>query len=303
MWKWLCTHIKSDYIQFVADAFWSGNWDAELRQNKRAAALNRMRKKDIDLMLAMGTWAGQDFANNEHAVPTVVISASNPVRSNIAKSLDDSGFDHLNARVDPNRYQRQITFFYNTFRFQKLGIVYDKETLAGKSYAGIDDVNKNAIENGYEIIECHAPSSNTSQHVAKAAIVQCFTEIANKVDAVYITAHRGVTLDNLPALLSPLNAKGIPTFSQQGSEEVRHGVLMSMAQAGFKHVGRFHAETIARIFNGAKPRDLPQLYEEPPRIAINLKTASIIGYDPPMDILGAADEIYEEIQVAKAKSE
>ena len=304
MWKWLCTHIKSDYIQFVADAFWSGNWDAELRRNNRAAVLNRMRKlKDIDLMLAMGTWAGQDFANNEHAVSTVVISASNPVRSKITKSLDDSGFDHLNARVDPNRYQRQITLFYNTFRFQKLGIVYDKETLAGKSYASIDDVNKNAIENGYEIIECHAPSSNTSQHVAKAAIVQCFTEIANKVDAVYITAHRGVTLDNLPALLSPLNAKGIPTFAQQGSEEVRHGVLMSIAQAGFKHVGRFHAETIAGIFNGAKPRDLPQLYEEPPRIAINLKTASIIGYDPPMDILGAADEIYEEIQVVKAKSE
>ncbi len=34
----------------------------------------------------------------------------------------------------------------------------------------------------------------------------------------------------------------------------------------------------------------------PPKIAINLKTAEIIGYDPPVDVLGAADEIYQEIE-------
>jgi hypothetical protein len=123
------------------------------------------------------------------------------------------------------------------------------------------------------------------------------------VDAVYITAHRGVTLDNLPLMLAPLNAKGIPTFSQQNSEEVRHGVLMSISQAGFQFVARFHAETIAKIFNGAKARDLPQLFEDPLRIALNLKTASTIGYNPPVEILIVADEIFEEIQVFKAKTE
>jgi hypothetical protein len=71
---------------------------------------------------------------------------------------------------------------------------------------------------------------------------------------------------------------------------------MSISQAGFKYIGRFHAEIIAKVFNGAKPRQLEQLFEEPPRIAINLKTAEIIGYDPPVDVLGAADEIYQEIE-------
>lgn len=304
IWQWLCANTKSDYIQFVSDAYWSGNWDKDLRKKNRDAAMNRLNKtKDIDLMLAMGTWAGQDFANNEHAVPTVVISASNPLSSGIVKSIDDSGFDHLNARVDPARYQLQLSIFYDAFHFKKLGIVYDMETSEGKSYAGIDDVNKSAAKHGFEIIACHAPSANTSRKEAKAAIVKCYTEIAGKVNAVYITAHRGVTLDSLPALLAPLNAKGIPSFSQQGSEEVKHGVLMSIAQAGFKYIARFHAETIAKIFNGAKARNLPQLFEEPPRIAVNLKTASIIGYYPPMEILSVADEIFEEIQVSQAKTE
>ncbi|MGD9974307.1 MAG: ABC transporter substrate-binding protein [Desulfatirhabdiaceae bacterium] len=304
IWQWLCKNAKSDYIQFVADAYWSGNWNDALRKKNRDAALNRMRKtKDIDLMLAMGTWAGQDFANNEHSVPTVVISVSNPVSSNISKSIEDSGFDHLIARVDPDRYMRQLTLFYDAFHFKKLGIVYDRETQSGRSYAAIDDVEKSAIQNGFEVVACHVPSSNSSMSVTKADIVRCYTEIANNVDAVYITVHRGVTPDILPDILAPLYAKRIPTFSQQNSEAVRYGVLMSSAQTDFKFFARFYAETIAKIFNGAKPRDLPQLFEEPSRIAINLKTAAIIGYDPPIDILGVADEILKEIQDAPASTE
>ena len=52
---------------------------------------------------------------------------------------------------------------------------------------------------------------------------------------------------------------------------------------------------MANVFNGAKPRQLPQVFEGPPKVAINLKTAQIIGFDPPMVLLGAADEIYKEI--------
>ncbi len=53
---------------------------------------------------------------------------------------------------------------------------------------------------------------------------------------------------------------------------------------------------MAKILNGARPRQLDQVFEGPPKIAINLKTAQIIGYDPPVDVLGAADEIYQEIE-------
>ena len=104
---------------------------------------------------------------------------------------------------------------------------------------------------------------------------------------------RGITFKTLPKVLAPLIQEKIPTFSQYGSDEVKYGVLLSIAQAGFKYVGRYTAEVIAKIFNGAKPRDLDQVFEDPPKIAINLKTAIEIGYDPPVDILGAADEIYQ----------
>lgn len=50
-----------------------------------------------------------------------------------------------------------------------------------------------------------------------------------------------------------------------------------------------------KVLNGAKPRDIDQKWQDPPKIAINLKVAEIIGYDPPVDIMMAADEIYEQI--------
>jgi hypothetical protein len=78
-----------------------------------------------------------------------------------------------------------------------------------------------------------------------------------------------------------------------GSEEVKAGLLMSLAEAKKSYLGLFHAEVIARIFNGAKPRQLNQIWADPAKIALNLETTRQIGFDPPVDILLAADEVYE----------
>ena len=80
------------------------------------------------------------------------------------------------------------------------------------------------------------------------------------------------------------------------NKQVKYGFLASLSQAGFRYIGEFHAEITAKILNGAKPGELPQLFEEPPKIALNLKTAETIGFDPPVDIMLAADEIYKDIE-------
>ena len=110
---------------------------------------------------------------------------------------------------------------------------------------------------------------------------------------------RGVNLKNLPRLLRPIMKYNLPTFSQGGSDEVKHGLLLSVAQAGFRYVGRFHAETIAKVFNGAKPRDLHQVFDDPPLFALNVEVARLIGFDPPVELLVSANEIYLDIGVAK----
>jgi ABC-type uncharacterized transport system substrate-binding protein len=127
-------------------------------------------------------------------------------------------------------------------------------------------------------------------------MVECYQKLAPDIDAFYITAHVGVNIKNLPKLLAPLLKYNVATFSQNRTDEVKHGVLMSLAKQDFQHFGRFHAEIFARILNGAKPRDLPQVFESPQEIAINLETARRIGFRFPRDSLAGAKEIYNHIE-------
>ncbi|GJD65557.1 ABC transporter substrate-binding protein [Methylobacterium frigidaeris] len=291
-WQWLATRVDSRFIEFVADARYApGNFDASKRTKTRAELIGRLKeRRDLDLVLALGTWAGQDLATSEVTVPVIVASTSDPVGSKIVASAEDSGFDHLNAKVEPTRYHDQVELFWNTFGFKRLGVVYEDST-EGRSFAALPAVEAAARELGFEVVGCKAPFSNTAQAVVDQAAIACYRDLAVKADAVYVTVHRGVNAATLPAISQALITGRIPSFSMLGETEVRAGVLMSVAQSNYLYVGRFHAETIARIFNGARPRSLPQIWQAPAQIALNYTTAKAIGYVPPFDILVASDEI------------
>ena len=257
--------------------------------------INRLnQKKDIDLIIAMGTWAGKDLANNSHHTPTMVLTASDAVGAGIVKSNEDSGFDHVQAHVDPFRYERQVLIFHDIFKFNKLGVAYEN-SVNGRSYASIDLIEKVSKERNFDIVRCYTQSDIADQELAGKSVINCFEKLTPKVDAIYVTLQGGINSKTVPELVRITNKGHVPTFSQSGSEEVKYGFLLSNSTSGFKYVGLFHAKSIAKVFNGATPRQLEQVFEGPPKIAINLKTAEIIGFDPPMIILGAADEIYEEI--------
>lgn len=295
-WRWFAQNLDSDYIEFVPDAYYTaGDFDGDQRAATRTEILDRLQgDDDIDLVIAMGTWAGQDLRVEGLDVPVIVGSTSDPVGAGIIDSSEDSGMDHLHARVEVDRYQIQLRLFHDIVDFDRLGVVYS-DTREGRTYGGVDAVEQVASERGFEVVACDAPYSRLSQAEAEASAKACYDRIADQVDAIYVTVHRGVTSQSLPTIMDSINRALVPTFSMLGSGEVQRGVLMSIAQADFSHVGMFHAETIARIFNGATPRELPQEWSAPPKIALNLAAAERIGFDPPVDLLLASDEIYETI--------
>ena len=300
LWNWLANNAKSDYLEFVEDGYYSANWDDDQRRENKSSLLKRLKSQgksqsDIDLVIAMGTWAGLDLANNQHVVPTVVMSTSDPVESGIIKSKDDSGYDHVHARVDPYRYERQLRIFHDITKFKKLGIAFE-DSIYGRSYSAIDTVEKVAADIGFEVVTCHTKSDISDIGIASQSVIRCFEELAKKVDAIYVTIQGGVNTDSIPKLVEIANKNSIPTFSQLGSKEVQQGFLFSISRPGFKPAGLFLSATIAQIFNGAKPRQLRQLFEDSPSIAINLKTAEIVGLYLYADILAAADTIYRDIK-------
>ena len=200
-WNYLVKSAKSQYVEFVPDGYYAaGNFDPAKRMAVKAELTERLaKKKDIDLMIAMGTWAGQDLANGSIG-RDVVASTSDPIGSGIVKSALDSGLDHVHAKVEPGRYQRQIEMFHDFFHFKKLGIVYE-DSREGRTFGGVDAVEEAAKKRGFEIIRCNAPFNGVSKEQAQQGAARCYNEISRKGDAVYITVHQGVTLDNMPSIL------------------------------------------------------------------------------------------------------
>ncbi len=296
LWNWLANDAESDYLEFDEDGYYSANWDDDQRRENKSRLIKRLRSGDeINLVIAMGTWAGLDLANDEHSVPTIVMSTSDPVESGIIKSQDDSGYDHVHARVDPYRYERQLRIFYDIIKFKKLGIAFE-DSIYGRSYSAIDTVEKVAADIGFEVVTCHTKSDISDTDIASESVIKCFEELSKEVDAIYVTIQGGVNTESIPRLVEIANKNSIPTFSQLGSKEVEQGFLFSISRPGFKPAGLFLSATIAQVLNGAHPRQLKQVFEETPSIAINLKTAEIVGLYLYADILAAADTIYRDIK-------
>jgi len=293
LWGWLAKNISSAYIEFVPDAFFNAKWDQNNRVIAKKTIIDRVNnKKDIDLIIAMGTWAGVDLANNDHKTPIMVMSSTDPIESGIISSNEDSGYDHVFARVDPRRWERQIRIFHDTIRFKRLGIAYEDSPI-GRSYASIDMIESIAKERHFEIIRCYTKDDISNNTLADDSVLKCFENLAPQVDAIYVVQQLGVNPKTIPKLTTIANKHHIPTLSQLGSGEVKAGFLMSIGrQGGFIPVGRFLAISMAKIFNGAKPRQLNQVFEEEPAIILNLRTAEAIGLYLRAEILAAADEIF-----------
>ncbi len=296
IWNWMADNVQSNYTDFAADAYWSSGWDKKLREKNKENVIARLNnKKDIDIMLAFGTEAGQDIANNNHSVPTMLFSISDPLKSGIIRSPDDSGFDHIHARVDPKRYERQIRLFHKIIGFKKMGIAF-QNTKEGRSYAGIDYVKKHAGEAGFEVLECYNSYKISNQREMENGLLKCHQKLAPNIDAFFITPHAAMNSRSASKLLEPFFKHKIPTYSLSDYDLVKYGVLFSIAKPDFEDFGMFHAKIFAKILNGAKPRDLPQVFESPAQIAINLETAKKIGFFIPTDILAGAKEIHKHIE-------
>ncbi len=178
LWEWLVKNVKSRYLEFSADAYYSNNWNKEIREKTKMLLLQRLKEKqDIDLMLALGTWAGQDLANNGHSVPTLVCSVSDALASKIVNSAEDSGYDHIHARIDPSRNERQIRSFHDVIGFKKLGVAFE-DTVVGRSYAAISDIEKVAKDRNFEVITCYMKEDIPDRKDAEESAVKCAAELA-----------------------------------------------------------------------------------------------------------------------------
>ncbi len=293
MWLWLADNAKGR-VRFMRDGFYSAEWDGTARQALKEAVIERIRnRKDVDMVICMGTWAGLDMASEDLGIPVFSMSVTDAVAAGIVLSAEDSGKDNVHAQLEPGRFRRQLSMFHEIFKFKKLGVPFEN-TPDGRNTAAMDEIEATAKELGIELVTASAPLDVPNEEEAFRNLKGCVDSLLTSADALYLT-YTSTPMDRIPALMAPVLAAGLPSFAQAGPQLVEYGVLMSLAQASFDDIGLFEASAIAEVIAGRKPREVNQIFEPELGLAINLKAAMEIGWNPPLEILAAVDEIYQQI--------
>ncbi|WP_294555762.1 ABC transporter substrate binding protein [uncultured Mailhella sp.] len=293
MWLWLADHARGR-IKFLRDGHYSAEWDAVARKSIRESIIERVRnRKDVDMIIAMGTWSGLDMCSEDLGIPVFSMSVTDAVSAGIVDSAEDSGKDNVHAQLEPGRFRRQISMFHEIFHFKKLGVPFE-DTPEGRNTAAMDEIEQTAKDLGIELVLRSAPLDLPDPEMAFKNLQKCVQELSREADALYLT-YTSTSMDRIPELMVPVIEAGIPSFAQAGPQLVEYGVLMSLAQASFADIGQFEADAIAAVIGGKKPGEVSQIFEPELGLAINLKTAMRIGWNPPLEILAAVDEIYQQI--------
>jgi ABC-type uncharacterized transport system substrate-binding protein len=283
-----------DRIEFPGDAHFSPGWGDEHVAEYEKCAKELMERKDIDFIVSMGTVATKAILKlNNGKKPILAMAVADPLASGFIKNFHDSGIDNFTVRVEPDRWKIMFEIFHDVVHFKRLGIMYC-DTKSGRAYTNVKEAREVAKKRGFTLVEYNKLSSAESLEECEKGLNWL---LSKGIDAFFIPPLNGFDWkkNDVERLMKKLIKNKIPTFARDGSLYVKAGALMGFSSIDFCSRGRFLADMAIQIFKGRKPREVNMINRPSPKIAVNLETALKIGFDFPLTILIASDEIYDKI--------
>lgn len=291
MLNWLADNSASEYMEFDKDVHYytSVRSEEEIYQSLKE---HIEIKKDIDLILALGTSPSAMIRDFGFDIPLLMYAISDPIGSGLIKSAENSGNKNYWAHVDSSAYSRQMQYYYNSFGFKNIGSVYGDEIISG-----IPEYRQTAKDNGFKITEYHLDREGINEDKYYAELSAVYEKMINEdgVDAYILNTNVIPDAKQAEELMQVFFDADIPVFAQVGSAYVAEGAaLMIVDPRDASGTAPFVANIIGSVFNGSDPGDLEQVYVSSPYLTLNLNVADKIEYKPSFDMLIACEKIIYE---------
>ena len=295
-WDFLAENMQSKYLQINKKYFWSSDWSLPKRKTIRKQVLKTLQNKEVDLMLAMGTWPGQDLANKQHSTPTLYLESSFPIKKLFKKGEKIPA--HLYISQNPNFLLRQIRLFKKITKFKKLGVVYVASS-EGRFRASLKLLKKFSKEENFKLIVIRIlPHKKLNSKERLNAHVKAHEKIASQIDAMWLTSNFMDDPQTAGKVLAPFFKYKIPTWYPHGKQGVANGAVFGVVHNPDVKV-KYYAGITAAIFNGAPPanhiKDLPV----DNHLVINCAAAKKTDFKIPKTLLGVAKRSYLNINTGE----
>jgi putative ABC transport system substrate-binding protein len=262
--------------------------------DRRFAQFDRTRLESLaaelvalkpDVIFTSGGWVGAAAAiKATKTIPIVYDATNDPVASGLVASLAQPGGNVtgtalFGADLDPKRLQLLV------------------EAVGSPMSIAVLDVELPAVHR--QRYQTMFPTLGLSSRARLQFIAvdkvdelkDAFDRMARgKVDALVVgsSAFTFRAADHIAALIAQHRLPAIA----EGRGYTEGGVLVTYS-TNFIDLYRRGADYVARIFNGAKPAELPIVRATKFNLAINLKTAKALGLRIPSSLLIRADTIIE----------
>ena len=274
-------------ITFPEDKVIHGNWNVEGIQTALQTLLN---DSEVDIIITNGLVSSHQAAQIENLKkPIVSPIVADRVLQNLPYSNGSSGKSNYVYISDNRTVEEDLRQFYQLIQFKHLGIIVDKlfldalPELRGATY----NIQK---ELGFEITIL--PVVDNPENA--------LTDLPPGIDAMYIPPLLRFTEEDFKNFSEQLIILKLPSFSLMGREELEMGILATLSGRNIDTIryARRIALYVQSILIGTDAANLKVDLDQPPKLAINMRTARAIGYSPKWQILEVSDVLYKDETVS-----
>jgi putative ABC transport system substrate-binding protein len=246
-------------------------------------------RKQVDAIWTSGPECALAAARATKTVPIVFWGVLFPVEQGLVNSLPRPGRNvtgiawatGAEVQLKPLQYLKEITPRAHRLSSIAAPVVH---TVAGGEQAKMRaELDRETIALGFET-RWHVVTRREDFDGIFAAILE------SRAQAVYVAAGP-VTLRETPRIVEFMNANRLVSFSNV-KEYAQAGGLFSYGTDLFGTLAD-SMRYVDKIFRGAKPADLPVELPSKYELAVNLKTAALLGLKIPGTVLVRAEHVIE----------
>ena len=248
-----------------------------------ALAADLVRRRVAVIATTGGTADAQAAKAATTSIPVVFTSGGDPIKLGLVTSLSHPGGNVTG-----------VTFFSNVLAAKRLTLLRDLMPSAATIAVLMNPTNANA-DIDLEELQAAARTLGLQLQLLRATsereIDAAFAAMAqNPPGALFVAADAYLTSrrDQIVAHVARLR---IPAIYPR-REYVGAGGLISYAAQALDAI-RLAGNYVGRILKGEKPSDLPVQQPTQIELAINLRTARVLGLNMPPALLAIADEVIE----------
>lgn len=278
----------SDQISFVAY-----NAKNDLKALDRYIA-KLQKRKDIDLIFSIGTQTTKRLVKNITHIPIVFTDLGTPEYSGVITDWKSSKANYTGVEMK-NYVSLGINLLHELIPFKRIGMIYLK---GAPSHEGtIKKITQMSQETGFRLISKGLVYRDKNKKelpnkVLRKRIKQALSEVVPKVDVFYVQTSKTFDI-NFDLFFDAFKQYNVPSAGDP--IYIKKGLVVGIGRNKIQF-GKQCAEYAVQILKGKKPADLPMDVGKKFSILLNIKAASIVGYNPSIDIISAADKIYKKIE-------